>query len=116
MIVALSDLLALGALGPPTHWVCGSPQEVSVTGFDGIPDGALAEPPLTTVFQGHQAKGRLADELVTELIGGDPAREIVLPASLVVRASTGPAPARWEGPHPCPHADIAAASYASLQK
>ena len=91
-IVALSDLLALGALDAAHDLGLRVPQEASVTGFDGIPDTARSDPPLTTVAQDHHAKGRLAAELVTELIEGRPAREVVLPTTLVVRASTGPAP------------------------
>ena len=96
-VVALSDLLALGALDAAHDLSLRVPQAVSVTGFDGIPDTALCDPPLTTVTQDHYAKGQFAAELVTELIEGRPAREIVLPTTLVVRASTGPAPSDSEG-------------------
>ena len=91
-VVALSDLLALGALDAAHDLGLRVPHQVSVTGFDGIPDTALCDPPLTTVAQDHYAKGQFAAELVTELIEGRPAREIVLPTTLVVRASTGRPP------------------------
>ena len=56
-----------------------------MVGFDGIPEAAVADPPLTTVAQQIVEKGRLAARLIFE--AGPPKIE-VLEVRLVVRAST----------------------------
>lgn len=79
------------------------PEQVSVVGFDDIDAAAWVEPPLTTIVQQKAEMGRWAvRQLVDRLTatGGRPGRagragrveRIVLPVSLCVRASTGPAP------------------------
>jgi len=61
------------------------PQDLSVVGFDDIPDAATAEPSLTTISQPIVEKGRLAARLI--FAAGRPRTEI-LEVKLVERAST----------------------------
>jgi DNA-binding LacI/PurR family transcriptional regulator len=62
-----------------------------VIGFDDIPDAAQAH--MTTVRQPALERGRIAGRLLLDP-PDDPARQrVVLPTQLIVRASTGPAPA-----------------------
>jgi DNA-binding LacI/PurR family transcriptional regulator len=83
-ILATSDALALGVLEA-------IPAGVSVAGFDDIPQAAAAG--LTTVRQDHAAKGRIAGELLLRALDGEPpASPPPLAHTLVVRATTGPAP------------------------
>jgi DNA-binding LacI/PurR family transcriptional regulator len=89
-ILALSDLQALGVLRAAAERGLDVPGELSVVGFDDIPQAAAATPALTTVSQPHEEKGRAAVELLAS--GADPAGSVLLPCHLVVRASTGPAP------------------------
>jgi DNA-binding LacI/PurR family transcriptional regulator len=89
-ILALSDLQALGVLRAAAERGIDVPGELSVVGFDDIPQAAAATPPLTTVAQLHEEKGRAAVRLLVS--GADPADSVLLPCHLVVRASTGPAP------------------------
>jgi DNA-binding LacI/PurR family transcriptional regulator len=94
-ILAMSDVLALGALQAAAELGVLVPAELSVVGFDDSPAAALAIPALTTVAQPHEEKGRLA---ATWLIGaierGSPSpgrrRRALLPTELVVRDSTAP--------------------------
>jgi DNA-binding LacI/PurR family transcriptional regulator len=68
------------------------PEDVSVVGFDDIPEAAYFLPPLTTVRQNFGELGRRALAALVDLINGrEPARalEPVAPR-LVVRSSTGP--------------------------
>src|SRR5262249_9967722 len=94
-ILAMSDVLAIGALQAATELGVAVPEAVSLVGFDDSPSAALATPPLTTVAQPHEEKGRLATERLLEAIrhrtdsGNQVARQI-LPTELVVRASTAP--------------------------
>ena len=95
-ILAMSDVLALGALQAASELGVAVPRELSVVGFDDSPAAALASPPLTTVAQPQEEKGRLAAEWLLEAIAeGQPSRRrrrAILPTELVVRESTAPAP------------------------
>jgi DNA-binding LacI/PurR family transcriptional regulator len=88
-IVALSDQLALGVLDAAAERGIAVPAELSVAGFDDVPEAALAAPPLTTVRQPHNRKG---SEAVRLLLEAPASGSVVLPTELVVRASTAPAP------------------------
>ncbi len=87
-IVALSDVLALGVWDAVTERGLKPGRDVSITGFDDIPDAAFLG--ITTVHQPIAEKGRLAGRLAMD--PDYPTRQILLPTELVVRASTGPAP------------------------
>jgi DNA-binding LacI/PurR family transcriptional regulator len=87
-ILALSDVLALGVRQAAAERGIDVPRDLSVVGFDDIPQAAAAS--LTTVFQPHEEKGRSAVRLLVS--GARPSDSVLLPCHLVVRASTGPAP------------------------
>ena len=59
------------------------PGDVSVVGFDNIPESALTEPPLTTVDQSIQQMGTEAVLLLLDLLAGHDRRpqQIMLPTS-----------------------------------
>jgi len=88
-ILALSDVLALGVLEAAAERGISVPGELSVAGFDDVPEAATATPPLTTIRQPHQRKG---SEAVRLLLEGPEAQSVLLPIEIVVRASTAPAP------------------------
>ena len=92
-ILAMSDILAFGALEAAGEHGVPVPSKLSVVGFDDTPGAAHANPPLTTVAQPHQEKGRLAAEQLIDAIErggtGEPSRTL-LPTELVVRDSTAP--------------------------
>ena len=90
-ILAASDVLALGALEAARKLGLDVPGDLSVAGFDDIPDAALVTPALTTVRQPLLDKGRVAGRLLLDPEAAGP-REVLLPTELVIRASTGPAP------------------------
>ena len=96
-ILAMSDVLALGVLQAADELGVAVPAGLSVVGFDDSPAAALAHPPLTTVAQPHEEKGRLAAEWLVKAIergarSRGRRRRLILPVELVVRDSTGPAP------------------------
>jgi DNA-binding LacI/PurR family transcriptional regulator len=94
-ILAMSDVLAIGALQAAAELEVAVPDQLSLVGFDDNPAAALTTPPLTTVAQPHEEKGRLATERLLEAIerreGPEdrPTRDI-LATDLVVRESTAP--------------------------
>jgi DNA-binding LacI/PurR family transcriptional regulator len=67
------------------------PGDLSVVGYNDIPDALRSDPPLTTVDGMGIEKGRAAARIV---FGGGPPRHEILTPQLIVRASTGPVPAR----------------------
>jgi DNA-binding LacI/PurR family transcriptional regulator len=92
-MVALSDILAFGALDAARDAGITVPADLSITGFDDQPEASHGRPQLTTVRQSIEAKGRVAaDFLVAAINGDDQPRHQVLHTTLIVRESTGPAP------------------------
>ncbi|GEN80059.1 LacI family DNA-binding transcriptional regulator [Actinotalea fermentans] len=100
-ILCFSDTLAWGAVRAAQDLDLRVPQDVSVIGFDDAQIARRARPALTTVRQDVVAKGRAAAAQLTAAIArhrdgsgdADDAVHVVLPTELVVRHSTGPAPA-----------------------
>ena len=78
-ILAMSDVMALGALDFAAANGIRVPEELSVIGFDDVPAAAFADPPLTTVAQPMVEKGRRAAELVFR---GGPPGVVRLPVEL----------------------------------
>ena len=66
------------------------PGDVSVVGFDDVPEAAYFTPPLTTIRQDFAAVGQRCLRLLLELIESRkrPWRREVVPPRLVVREST----------------------------
>jgi DNA-binding LacI/PurR family transcriptional regulator len=88
-ILAQSDQVALGVLEAARKMGLSVPGDLSVVGFDDVPEASLAEPPLTTVYQPHVEKGLLAGRmLIAQLREEEPPGTALLPTRLVVRGST----------------------------
>jgi DNA-binding LacI/PurR family transcriptional regulator len=87
-IVALSDVLALGAWDAAQERGLTPGRDLSITGFDDVPDAGFLG--ITTVHQPITEKGRLIGRLAMD--PDYPTRQITLPIELEVRSSTGPAP------------------------
>ena len=93
-VFAANDLSAMQTMHVARTLGLDIPGDVSVVGFDNIPESALIEPPLTTIDQSIQEMGRRAVELLIDVIEGEtgPAQQVTLPTRLVVRQSSGVAP------------------------
>ncbi|BBC32105.1 LacI family transcriptional regulator [Streptomyces graminofaciens] len=94
-----NDQMALGLLRALHEAGRRVPDDVSVVGYDDIPEAAHLLPPLTTIRTDFSEIGiRSLRLLLTQLDGDDTngATEIepVVPVELIVRDSTGPAPGR----------------------
>ncbi|WP_104529216.1 LacI family DNA-binding transcriptional regulator [Blastococcus saxobsidens] len=93
-IFAANDQMALGLLAALHEGGIRVPEDVSVVGFDDLPEAPYFTPPLTTVRQDFAELGRRGVQLVlSRMRGEDQHPEPVAPA-LLVRSSTGPAPGR----------------------
>jgi LacI family transcriptional regulator len=88
-IVAGNDQMALGALAALHAHGLRVPEDVSIVGFDDVPEAQFYTPPLTTVSQQFDDLGEQSSALLLELMAAGPAEnQVVLAPSLVVRAST----------------------------
>ena len=88
-VFAASDLIAIGAMRALAEAGLRVPEDIAVVGFDDIPTARFASPPLTTVFQDTKHAGELLVETLLRQIAGEATHSITLPASLVVRRSSG---------------------------
>lgn len=89
-IYAVSDSLAIGACR--AVWEAGKriPEDISVAGYDGIELGEYYNPKLTTIRQPAEEIARKTIHLLLDVIAQSKEhQQIVLPAKLVVRESTG---------------------------
>ena len=93
-ILAINDLLAIGALRAAADLGLQVPKDVSLVGFDDISIGNYLVPRLTTVTKYTRELGKKAFEvLLTRMQNPDLPRQLILgSAKLIIRESTGPAP------------------------
>ena len=92
-VFAASDHMALGLMHAIRDAGLDMPRDVSVVGFDDIPDAQHFAPPLTTIRQDFGEIGRRAFEvLLSELRGEEVAERSQILPHLIVRGSTGRAP------------------------
>ncbi len=90
-VFAANDQLALGLLRALYEAGRRVPADLSVVGFDDLPETRYLIPPLTTVAQDFAAVGRSAIELLRQAVAGDtPPRPELIQPRLIVRASTAP--------------------------
>jgi LacI family transcriptional regulator, galactose operon repressor len=91
-IFAGSDQQALGVIEAARQRGMRVPQDLSVVGFDDLPAARWVSPPLTTVRQPLAEMGKVAAEMLGELIEGIPlrSRRVELSTELIVRESTAP--------------------------
>jgi len=88
-IFAANDLSAIRTMEVARELGLDVPDDVSVVGFDNVPESALASPALTTVDQPLRAMGATALGLLVRILKGEEvdATHVRLPTSLVERAS-----------------------------
>jgi DNA-binding LacI/PurR family transcriptional regulator len=89
-VFAANDQMALGLLRALAEADRAVPGEVSVIGFDDVPDAALYGPPLTTVRQDFDELGERAVAALSAAIDGALPQRTRVPTVLIERASTAP--------------------------
>ncbi|MFE7109781.1 LacI family DNA-binding transcriptional regulator [Streptomyces sp. NPDC057575] len=90
-VLFANDQMAVGALRALERRGVRVPEDIAVTGFDGIPLSRIVRPPLTTVRQPIRQLGEQAVELLVQRLGnsGSEPVSLMLPVSLIRRASCG---------------------------
>lgn len=90
-IFAANDQMALGLMHGLAERGIRVPDDLSIVGYDDLPDARHFLPPLTTVRQDFGALGVLAvQRLVDALDGGELAHRDLIAPELIVRSSTAP--------------------------
>ena len=95
-LVIGNDQMALGAIHALQEHNLHVPADVSVVGFDDIPEAAYFEPPLTTIQQNFSQLGEIGVRYLLHRIqhpDETPKQQIIFPR-LVVRSSTAPPSSR----------------------
>ena len=89
-IVCGNDLIAVGVYDAARQTGRRVPQDLSVTGHNDVPFMDMIDPPLTTMRVDYQELGRRAAALLLRRMAGEPITEVVIPATMMLRASTAP--------------------------
>jgi LacI family transcriptional regulator len=91
-LVVANDQMALGAMRALRERGLRVPEDVSVVGFDDIPEAAYFEPPLTTIRQDFAALGEQTVQYLIALITDPdtPLHQFAQPPHLIERLSTRP--------------------------
>jgi DNA-binding LacI/PurR family transcriptional regulator len=87
-VFVANDQMAIGVLHAFAEAGVRVPDDISIVGFDDIPEAGYLNPALTTVRQDFQAIGQRAIDLVTATLEGAPASVPLLPTELIIRDST----------------------------
>jgi LacI family transcriptional regulator len=93
-LIAINDLLAIGVLRAAADLGLHVPTDLSVVGYDDIPMANHLVPRLTTSSKDTARAGREAVKLLLARIRepNRPRQRVDIPARLIIRESTGPAP------------------------
>jgi LacI family transcriptional regulator len=88
-IFAANDVMAMGAMDAVRHRGLRVPEDISIVGFDDIPQASLVRPALTTINQPLEKMGRVATQILLNMLD-EPENQktrIELPTHLVIRDS-----------------------------
>lgn len=91
-IFASNDVMAFGAMDAVREKGQRIPEDISIVGFDDIPQASIIHPALTTVQQPLRKMGSVATQMLLDLLKnpGSPTKRIELPTGLVIRNSCQP--------------------------
>ncbi|MDX2076805.1 MAG: LacI family DNA-binding transcriptional regulator [bacterium] len=97
-IFASNDVMALGAMDAIRAANLRIPQDISVVGFDDIPQAVTTYPKLTTIHQPLEEMGRIGVKLLLEQIEHpeNAPKNITLATHLVIRDSCQPPPPKHD--------------------
>ncbi len=89
-IFASNDVMAMAAMDAVRDHGLRIPEDISIIGFDDIPQAALVRPALTSVRQPLEQMGRVATQMLLDILNGSEHRtaRIELPTELIIRNTT----------------------------
>ena len=91
-MICFNDMAAIGAIRALHDAGLRVPEDISIIGFDDVPQAAFQTPSLTTIRQPLHEMGKLAAQLLLERLGsaGPASQEVAVKPRLIVRESTCP--------------------------
>jgi LacI family transcriptional regulator len=91
-VFASNDLSAFGAMDAVREYGLHIPDDISIIGFDDVPQASFVYPKLTTVRQPLEQMGQVAVKMLLEQIEDQnrPPQRVALATQLVIRDSCGP--------------------------
>jgi DNA-binding LacI/PurR family transcriptional regulator len=90
-VFVANDQMALGLMRALREESRRVPEDVSVVGFDDLPEAQYFWPALTTVRQDFEELGRRVMDVLARVLGGEEQPSVdLVPTTLVVRESTAP--------------------------
>ncbi len=90
-IIAANDVTAIVAMGAACARGLSIPGDISIVGFDDIPEASLCDPQLTTVRQPLQAMGEAAMAMLLAILDGrEHEQHIRMDTEFIVRSTTAP--------------------------
>ena len=89
-IFASNDVMAMAAMDAVREKGLRVPEDISIIGFDDIPQASLVRPALTTIRQPLEQMGRIATQMLLEILQKPECtpKRIELPTELIIRDST----------------------------
>lgn len=91
-VIAQTDLLAAGVIRAAEERGLRVPEDLSVTGFDGVDVDGLDAYELTTLVQPAVEKGRAAGAAVVAMLAGDDVTSVTFTCSFRTGTTSGPVP------------------------
>ncbi len=91
-IFASNDAMAMGAMDAVRNRGLRVPEDISILGFDDVPQSAMVRPALTTVRQPLEQMGRVATQMLQDILK-NPEKDfdqMRLPTELIIRDSAQP--------------------------
>ena len=92
-IFGTNNFISIGVLKALRDAGLGVPEDVTVVGFDDLPDSMVVEPILTVASQPAYEMGSQATELLLKRISGElpeGSHEVILPTEMILRSSSAP--------------------------
>ena len=89
-LVCLNDRMAVGAALYAQQNGLHIPQDLSIIGYDDISIAKLFSPALTTINQQAPELGRIATQMLFQLLNSQKPNSVTVPTQLVVRQSSAP--------------------------
>jgi LacI family transcriptional regulator len=88
-VFAHNDRIAKGAISAIHEAGLKVPEDISIVGYDDIPEAEFSDPPLTTIRQPMREVGKAAARLLVEMVENSDARptQILYETELVIRSS-----------------------------
>ncbi len=89
-IVTMSDIVAIGIIQGLKSADIKPGEDISIVGFDGIDECNLTDPPLATISQPGEQKGKMAASLLFQTLNNEEVNSnILMPCKFITRSSLG---------------------------